>query len=263
MEATTDHKIANGWQWAVAFFIATYLVTALLWLPILRSGLPLSGLTRRLQLLAALATIVPSLVAIVLSVIEGGGRGVRELLGQALRWRFGMGWYALAVLLMPLVWLVALFIGKLAGGPAPVVRIDFLIPIAAIGEEFGWRGYALPRLQKRIGALPAALVIGLVWAAWHLPYYAYPAIHPLPLGIDFTFFAMALISESVLATWLYNSTGGSVLATIIYHHSIHLASIMPVVPGVLGTAILTLVNIAASVVAVMVSGGTMLGIRQA
>ncbi len=262
MAAPVTHGRANAWMWATAFFVVTYVVTALLWLPILRSGQPPSALQGRLQLLALLATIVPSLVAIILATVEGGGRGLRELLGQAGRWRFGLGWYAVALLLMPLVWLVALVIGRLLGGPAPVVRLDFLIPVAAIGEEFGWRGYALPRLQGRLRPLPAALVIGVIWAVWHLPYYAYPDIHPLPLGIDFTLFALALVSESVLATWVYNSTGGSVLATMLYHHSIHLASIVPVVPGIFGTTVLTVVNIAAAAAAVMASGGSLVGLRR-
>ncbi len=264
MNTPTDRGTVDRWPWAVAFFVLTYLFTALLWWPILRSGQSLSGqggLAGRLALLLLLATVAPSLVGIVMAAIEGGGRGLRELLGQVLRWRFGLGWYALALLLMPLVWLVALFVGRLFGGPTPVVRLDFLIPVAAIGEEFGWRGYALPRLQGRLGALGAALVIGPIWAVWHLPYYAYPASHPLPLGIDFTLFALSLISESVLATWVYNSTGGSVLATILYHHSIHLASLVPVVPGVVGTVVLTLVTMAAAAVAVAVSGGSLVGLR--
>lgn len=262
MNTPADRPKANGWQWGMAFFVVTYLATALLWLPILRSGQALTALTGRLELLAILATIVPSLVAVIISSIEGGGRGLRELLGQVGRWRFGLGWYALALLLMPLVWLIALMIGQLFRGPTPVVRLDFLIPIAAIGEEFGWRGYALPRLQERLGSLPASLVIGVVWAAWHLPYYAYPDIHPLPLGIDFTLFALALISESVLATWIYNSTGHSVLATILYHHSIHLASIVPVVPGLVGSVVLTIVNIGAAVAAVVASGGSLGGLQR-
>ncbi len=262
MKSPLVHGTAKSWRWAVAFFLVTYIVTALIWLPILQSGQPLSALQGRLELLAVLATIVPSLVAIVMSILEGGGRGLPQLLGQAGRWRFGLGWHALALLLMPLVWLIALVLGKLIGGPAPVVRLDFLIPIAAIGEEFGWRGYALPRLQGRLGALPAGLVIGIIWAAWHLPYYAYPDIHPLPLGVDFTLFALALISESVIATWLYNSTGGSILATILYHHSIHLASIVPVVPGLLGTIVLTVIIMAAAAAAALASGGSLVGLRR-
>jgi membrane protease YdiL (CAAX protease family) len=118
--------------------------------------------------------------------------------------------------------------------------LDFLVPIAALGEELGWRGYALPRLQGRLHPLSASLVIGVIWAAWHLPYFAYPAIHPMPFGIGFPLFAITLVSESVLATWLYNSTGGSVLATMLFHHSLHAASVVPVVPGLIGTLVTAL-----------------------
>ena len=79
-------------------------------------------------------------------------------------------------------------------------------------------------------------------------------------GIDFTLFALALISESVLATWIYNSTGGSVLATILYHHSIHMASLVPVIPGLLGTVVLTIAGIGAALAAVVVSGGSLVGL---
>src|SRR5262249_55984882 len=99
-------------------------------------------------------------------------------------------------------------------------------------------------------------------AGWHLPYFAFPDAHPLPFALDFALFSAAIISESVLATWIYNSTGGSVLATMLYHHSIHVASIIPVIPGVFGGVIFALVNVAAAVGAVFVSRGSLVGIRR-
>ena len=251
-------------MWAVAFFVVTYVLTGLLWLPAIRSGEPLAALLQgRLALPILIATVAPSLVAIVLSAIEGRGRGVRELLAQGIRWRFGVGWYALALLTAPLVWAVSLAIGLALGAGTPEVRLDVLIPVAAIGEEFGWRGYALPRLQRRMRPLPASLLVGVLWAAWHLPYYAFPEVHPLPLPIDFALFSVALISESVLATWIYNSTRGSVLATMLYHESVHVATIIPVVPGVVGGVIFALVNVVAALVAVVASGGSLIGFRRA
>jgi uncharacterized protein len=253
----------QGWRWAVAFFIATYLVTGLLWLPILRSGESISAaLSGRLVLFLLLASVTPSVIACVLATVEDGPKGLRALLGKAGRWRFGVGWYAVAVLLEPVIWSVSLALAIVLGGRGPEVRLDFLIPLAAVGEEFGWRGYALPRLQSRIGALPASLVIGVIWAAWHLPYYADPTIHPLPFWIDFGLFTVTLVSQSVLATWIYNSTGGSVLATILYHHSIHMASLVPVIPGILGTAVMAAVSVAAAGAAVAFSGGSLVGLRR-
>jgi len=238
----------------------TYLVTAALWLPAIRSGQPLAVVMQgREALPIVIATFAPLQVAIVLTGVEKRWAGVRALLAQAVRWRFGVGWYAVAILLAPLVWAVSLAIGQILGAGAAEVRLDVLIPIAAIGEELGWRGYALPRLQVRMRPLPASLLIGVVWAAWHLPYYAFPDAHALPLALDFALFSAAIISESVLATWIYNSTGGSVLATMLYHHSIHVASIIPVNPGVLGGVIFALVSIAAAVGAVVASRGSLTG----
>jgi uncharacterized protein len=162
-------------MWAIAFFVLTYLVTALLWLPALRSDQPLSVVMQgRDALPVVIATVVPTLVAIVLSGVEGRWRGIRELLAHAVRWRFGLGWYAVVIFLAPLVWAVSLAIGRILGAGAPEVQLDVLIPLAAVGEELGWRGYALPRLQRRMRSLPASLLIGVLWAAWH------PAVLCLP-----------------------------------------------------------------------------------
>jgi hypothetical protein len=70
-----------------------------------------------------------------------------------------------------------------------------------------------------------------------------------------------LISQSVLATWIYNSTGASVLATVLYHHSIHMASLVPVIPGILGAVVMTAVSVAVAVASVVVSGGGLFGLR--
>jgi len=249
--------------WVIAFFVLTYVVTALLWLPAVRSGQPLAVVMQgREALPIVIATVVPSLVAIVLSGIESRWQGIRELLAQAVRWRFGVGWYAVAIFLAPLVWAVSLAIGRILGAGVPQVQLDVLIPLAAIGEELGWRGYALPRLQGRMRPLTASLLIGILWAGWHLPYYAFPDAHPLPFALDFGLFSATIISESVLATWIYNSTGGSVLATMLYHHSIHVASIIPVLPGVVGAVILAFVNVAAALGAVFVSRGLLVGVQR-
>src|ERR1700694_3597121 len=106
----------HGWRWAVAFFVVTYLVTALLWLPILRSGESVSAaLSGRLALPLLLASVTPSLIAFVLAGTEGGGTGARDLLRQVGRWRFGIGWYAVAILLEPLIWVVSLALASLLG----------------------------------------------------------------------------------------------------------------------------------------------------
>ena len=255
----------SGLRWVVAFFVVTYALTGLLWLPILRSGESPSKLSNRLELFLLLATIAPSAVAIVLSAVENGQAGVRELLGQFGRWRFGAVWYAYAIFLAPLIAVVVLLVSRAIGGhaPAPAAPLQFLIPLAPLGEELGWRGYALPRLQRRMPALSASLVVGVIWACWHLPYFAFPDVHPLVFWVGFPLFAAVIIAESVLATWLYNSTRGSVLATFIFHWSITAGSVVPVVPGVAAAIIAAVVNLLAAGAAVATGGTALNGLRAA
>jgi CAAX protease family protein len=258
----SETRRAGSLRWVVAFFVVTYAVTGLLWLPILRSGQSPSKLSNRLELFLLLATIAPSAVAIILSAVENGRSGLRELLGQFGRWRFGPGWYAYAILIAPIIAVVILLITRAMGGhaPAPAAPLQFLVPLAPLGEELGWRGYALPRLQSRMSAVSAGLLIGVIWACWHLPYFAFADVHPLVFWIGFPLFAAVIIAESLLATWLYNSTRGSVLATFIFHWSITAGSVVPVVPGVAAAVVGALVNLLAGAGAVALGGRSLQGI---
>jgi membrane protease YdiL (CAAX protease family) len=252
-------------KWVVTFFIVTYAVTGLLWLPILRAGQSPSKLTNRLELFLLLATIAPSGVALILSAMEGGWSGVRALLAQFGRWRFGAGWYVYAIVVAPLIAVVVLVVSRAMGGsaPTPAAPLQFLIPLAPLGEELGWRGYALPRLQRRMPALSAALLIGLIWACWHLPYFAFSDVHPLAFWIGFPLFAAVIIAESVLAAWLYNSTRGSVLATFIFHWSITAGSVVPLVPGVAAAIVAAVINLFIAAGAVVMGGTSLNGFRTA
>jgi membrane protease YdiL (CAAX protease family) len=274
-----DRRKAEGWRWAVVFFVVICLITTLFWLLILRSGKPLSARPGPLLVpLLVLFVLGPSGVALFLSAIEGGGRGVVELLSQAGRWRFGLGWYAVAILLAPLLFLVTMAIATLLGGRAySAWQVNFLgallhvarqanflggllsVAVLVVGKEFGWRGYALPRLQGRIRPLPASLVMGVIQAALVLPTFASLPVHDLSLGMHVALVATILVSESVLATWLYNSTGRSVLATMLFYHSIHH---VPLPSSVFGLPVFALVNVASAAAAIVTSGGSLVGVRR-
>jgi membrane protease YdiL (CAAX protease family) len=91
-----------------------------------------------------------------------------------------------------------------------------------IGEETGWRGYALPTLQKRFSALTATLILTVGWACWHIPAFFYrPSYSQMDVGGIAAFF-ISLLMGSILLTWLYNSTKGSLLIVIIFHAMIEL-----------------------------------------
>jgi uncharacterized protein len=212
----------------VTFFLLAY---ALAW--IIES--PLVILTDSVTdaqglVIVILASNVPSAVAIVLTAIVFGRGALRKLLGRLLIWRVNPLWY-LVVLLGPVA-LVAGMVGlnTLLGGPAlslgmslVSVAIFFgfsIFPGSALGEEIGWRGYVLPRLQSRMSALSASLILAPIWALWHLPLWLTGAPGRTPL--IYAGFVLSAFALSVLITWVYNSTGGSLLLVVLLHATINL-----------------------------------------
>lgn len=150
-----------------------------------------------------------------------------------------------------------------AGGMAAVVFPIFalLTLLLAYGEEVGWRGYLLPVLQTRLNALTASLVLGVAWSVWHLPLVALPggenAGFPLPLWM------IAIVSMAVVYTWLYNNTGGSVLAVTLFHGGMNvwgrLVALHPAETGeTISAVLITGSQLLLAVVLVVVFGATSL-----
>jgi len=180
--------------------------------------------------LVLLASNVPSVVGIVLTAVLLGRGAVRKLLGRLLIWRVNPFWY-LAVILGPVVLAGgAAAFDTLLGGPTlslgmPLLGVAFLLafsifPGSALGEEIGWRGYALPRLQARRSALGASLIIGPIWALWHLPLWL--TGEPGRTPNLYAAFVVSTIALSVILTWVYNGTGGSLLLVILLHATFNL-----------------------------------------
>ena len=239
------------------FFAATYALTWALFAPILLSGQPLFALPLGLNALFFFATIAPSLVACVIATMQGGRRGLVALLRQATIWRFRVRWYATALFLAALLDAIALAVDILAGRSPRSLQLMFqiqlVIPFAALGEEFGWRGYALPRLQKPYRPLPAALLLGVVWACWHLPYFVVAGNYPSPAALYFIPFALEIVASSVLISWIYNRTGGSLLATIVYHAALNIAVAIPQSDGLGGLWVNTSIFVLSAVIIARVS----------
>jgi len=110
----------------------------------------------------------------------------------------------------------------LASSPMYPVQFLFVLVLGGGQEELGWRGVALPRLQAACGGTVASLVIGVVWAVWHLPLFAIPASSQY--GQAFLPYAVAVLASSVVLTWLFNATGGSVLLAMVFHASVNASS---------------------------------------
>lgn len=208
---------------AARFVALTFAITWLLWVVVIRAG-------RNGTLLALggpvflVGVFAPGIVAVILTAIDEGGQGVRALLQRIVLWQVDARFYVFAVLLMPLTKLAVAVLYRILVGTWPtfgetrpliLLAATVLSTIFQAGEEVGWRGYLLPRVSALAGLGPASLIVGVIWAAWHLPLF-YAA------GADtyhqsFPLFILQVMAYSVALAWLYWRTGGSLLLTMLMH----------------------------------------------
>ena len=167
---------------------------------------------------------VPSLLAIFLTWKKEGTAGLRHLGRRIVQVNIGWRWYLAAVLVVILATMGQLVIISLMGQAFDmtlfVAQLGSFLPLLIIGplsEEIGWRGYALGRLQTRWNALTSSLIVGLVWALWHLPLFMMVGTSQHELGIPFIGFLVGLMASSILYTWLYNNTKQSLWSAILLH----------------------------------------------
>lgn len=192
----------------------------------------------------------PTLAALIVVAVVWGRRGLGRLLRRALIWRVSPGWYLFVLFWPPLLVpaggaIVSLFGGATPDyaappvlelyplppeitdvGPWPLLPFIFLQNVligSAMGEEIGWRGFALPRLQARMGALAASVVLGIIWGFWHLPLYLTPG-HPLS-DVFLGWTLLAIVGDAILFTWVFNHTRGSLLLALLFHASIATAGL--------------------------------------
>lgn len=169
----------------------------------------------------------PLVSAILLSLAEGGPRSVWRLLARA-RPRGHRYWYLLSLFGVSITYLTGIGLYVLVGGKThgPLFQTTYagLIPIllgqifVVVAEEFGWRGYALPRLQALLGSTGASVTLGLVWATWHLPMFLVPG--SAQYATNFVLFGCVLIVWSLVMTYLWNRTG-STLTALLFHMGIN------------------------------------------
>ena len=183
------------------------------------------------------ALLGPGLAAIVVTALVCGRIGVRDLLARMVRWRMPVRWWAAA--LSPAAYLGVALVVASAAGKLPrgsdfgrysglsaigVVPVCVIVILFALGEETGWRGFALPILQRRHGALAASLLITPIWAVWHLPYFFTVTTYRGFPPVGYVGFVFGLACGSIVLTWLYNATGGSILACAVWHGLYNLAT---------------------------------------
>jgi membrane protease YdiL (CAAX protease family) len=182
-------------------------------------------------ILGYLALFSPGATAFILTGIKSGQDGAKRLWRSGWRLKFDKKWLLPAILLVPgaglLTWLILSLMDvpiewQYGAPPALILPIGILIWLLnAYPEEYGWRGYALPRLLDRYSPLTASLILGVIWGVWHLP------LHFIPTTTQFVIpiwqYLLQTIVISVLYTWLHEGTNGSVFIASLFHASSNIA----------------------------------------
>jgi uncharacterized protein len=218
------------------------------------------------QFLSIFYVVGPALAAVIVSQVAHGKTGIRDLLKGLIRWRVGLIWYIVAVLSPVVLLTVAQVVTKMLGltvtiampqvNLSPYVIFGFGVSFFAnTCEEIGWRGFALPRLQKRYNALLATLIVGTLWGLWHLPLiFLAGSMSEYP----FVWF-ISIVADAFMYTWIYNSTKGSILLVALFHGSLNVWGLF--ITGVSPVAY-ALLNCVVAIVLIAVFGKTNLSRRE-
>ena len=236
MEATTatPSRTTMTRAFPLKYIVIAFAFTWFFWLLAI---LEARGLISSLPVPALfLGAFGPMVAAVIVTAQESGRAGLRSLLSRVVRWRVAPIWYGVALLGSIVVVLGGMAMHVVLGGQPPnlpgmigalptVLAISVYMFIqVGIGEEIGWRGYALPKLQSGYGALVSSLILGGIWVLWHLPLFFNPASSYS--NTPFWALLIFMLPVSILITWIFNSTGGSALMIMILHAMLN-ASIGP------------------------------------
>ena len=212
-----------------AFFLGAYAFTWAIWFPLLiayEEGQ--ITLTPTITAVFVLGSFGPLLSAAVVTYLIGGS--LKAWFSQVLRWRVAPRWWVAALGLPVVLYGLMAAIHLMLGGTLDWGEVNPLatIPFAYLtiflwgggNEELGWRGFALPYLQERYSALTSSLLIGVVWTVWHAP-SGIVELGIVAWALDLPIYAVIVIGISIVATLLYNNTGGSVLITMVFHAGVN------------------------------------------
>ena len=213
------------------FFTVTYILSWLIWIPLVLSHFevgPFRIVEETSMAVRLLGVLMPAVSAVLLTAFAGGRMGLKNLLRPLKIWRINWRWWAVVLLVQPAILIISgLVYNRFLGNPpveaipvasagALAVNIFFLI-VAATGEEIGWRGLALPEMQKRFSPLIASVILALVWATWHLPFYLLLDIHDQYgfsyLGLNYLF----VFPFTIFITWFFNHGRSSLLLAVVFH----------------------------------------------
>ncbi len=217
----------------MAFVVTSYLLSWVFWIPAVlnyRADPRITPLGLGLTLIGAYG---PTIAAFLFTARSGGRPAVRALLARYVKFDAGLIWPVLALGIPFVVFFGGIALKAIGGAelPAPswgalttaalVGRVAFALPFGPLAEEAGWRGFLLPALQRRWNALSSSVIIGVVWTLWHLPMFWVPGV-ALPPNVapgleSVGIYMLGVIATSIIATFLYHSSSGSLGVAVLYH----------------------------------------------
>jgi membrane protease YdiL (CAAX protease family) len=215
-----------------AFFVIAYAFSWLIEVPVALSAqgiLPFALPTPVVAVAIVAATFGPTVAALVMTAVTGGASGVVRLLRRYIQWRAGLVWYLFVLIGIPVIIILGTIVVPGAWDSYQPIIGTLLVayPWAFVltfflggpfGEEPGWRGFALPRLQQRNGPLWGSLLLGVLWALWHFPLF-WSGVWTPPTPANMVMFTLMITALTVIMTWVFNHTGGSLLIMMLMHAS--------------------------------------------
>ena len=242
----------------MTFFFLAFGITWVVWVP--------RAAGAQLGVVGQVWTWAPAIAALLAAALTGGRPAVRELGVRLVRWRVGWQWY-LVVILGPAAFSIvvagvyAFLGGSWVAAVPPALRgetslalLPLLLAILALtdglGEELAWRGFALPRLLSQYNALVASLILGVLWALWHLPlvWTEEATLYQQPIWL----LLLDTLAMSVLYTWVFLHTRGSVLLAMLLHAATNLFAVSPNLSSTGGGLTLPLLAVAAKLLLILV-----------
>ncbi len=234
MSEKMKKTLTNPW----AYFAATYAWTWIIWIAAILMGVTMESALGIVVLL--LGVIGPMVTGISFTYLTQDQEGRRDYWKRVVDFkRIPLKWFLVIILFVPALNILAAILDMLLGGggttwgeaalgfvsnPLSVIPSIMFASLIPFIEELGWRGYVLDRLQERHNALVSSLILGVVWSLWHLPMFFVEGSYQAGLGVGtlaFWLFIIGVVPLNLPFSWIYNNTGRSTLAVILFHSMVN------------------------------------------